>query len=230
MYLTIEVCAFITKGLCYNVCFHFVPRPASVMSLRFQNPTSFVVSGPSGVGKSYWVLRFIDSLKQLCPEIKQVIYHYEVWQAMFDRYTDKINFKQGVPSLEDLKESRDAFLVLDDLMFANSEFLSKIYSVYSHHFHFSVLMTVQNLFHKGLREISLNAQIMVLFKNCRDVNQIAQFLRQIYPKTYKNALEAYKNAVSFERGYLVIDLRCETHDNQRLRSGIFPEDTHYLYQ
>ena len=124
-----------------------------------------------------------------------------------------------MPSHEDLKESRDAFLVLDDLMFANSEFLSKIYSVYSHHFHFSVLMIVQNLFHKGLREISLNAQIMVLFKR-----------RQIYPKTYKNTLEAYKNAVSFERGYLVIDLRCETHDNQCLRSGIFPEDTHYLYQ
>ena len=110
-----------------------------------------------------------------------------------------------MPCLEDLKESRDAFLVLDDLMFANSEFLSKIYSVYSHHFYFSVLMTVQNLFHKGLHEISLNAQIMVLFKSCRDVNQIAHFLRQIYPKTYKNALEAYKDAVSSAKGYLVID-------------------------
>ena len=116
-------------------------------------------------------------------------------------------------------------------MFANSEFLSKIYSVYSHHFHFRVLMTMQNLFHKGLHVISLNAQIMVLFKSFRDeVNQIAQFLRQIYPKTYKNAFEAYKDAVSSERGYLVIDLRCETHDNQCLRSGIFPEDMHYLYQ
>ena len=90
-------------------------------------------------------------------------------------------------------------------------------------------MTVQNLFHKSLREISLSAQIMVLFKSCRDVNQIAQFLQQIYPKTYKNALEAYKDAVSSKRDYLVIDLRCETHDNQHLRSGIFPEDTHYFY-
>ena len=95
---------------------------------------------------------------------------------MFDCYTDKVNFKQGTPSLEDLEESRDAFLVLDDLMFANSEFLSKIYSVYSHHFHFSVLMAVKNLFHIGLREISLNAQIMVLFKSCRDINRIVQFL------------------------------------------------------
>ena len=101
------------------------------MSLRFQNQTNFAVSGPSGVGKSYRVLRFIDSLKQLCPEIKQVVYHYEVWQKMFDRHTDKVNFKQGMPSLEELKESRDTFLVLDGLMFANSEFLSKIYSLLS---------------------------------------------------------------------------------------------------
>ena len=50
------------------------------------------------------------------------------------------------------------------------------------------------------------------------------------PQTYKSALEAYKDAGSSERGYLMIDLRCETHDKQRLCSGIFPEDTHYLYQ
>ena len=71
-------------------------------------------------------------------------------------------------------------------------------------------MTVQDSFHKGLREISLNAQIMVLFKSGRDVNQISHFLRQIYPKTYKNALETYKDAVSSESNYLVIDLRFET--------------------
>ena len=87
--------------------------------------------------------------------------------------------------LREISLNADAFLVLDDLMLTNSEFLSKIYSVYSHHFHFSVPMTVQNLFHKGLREISLNAQIMVLFKSCRDVNQIAQFYDRSTPKSIK---------------------------------------------
>ena len=132
----------ITKFVCYGVCFHFITLPASVMFLRFHNSTSFGVTGPSGVGKSYWVLRFIDSLKQLCPEIIQVVYHYKEWQEMFDHYTDRVNFKQGMSSLKDLKESRDGFLMLDDLMFANSKFLSKIYSVYSHHFCFSILITV----------------------------------------------------------------------------------------
>ena len=69
-------------------------------------------------------------------------------------------------------------------------------------------MTVQNLYHKGLRKISLNSQIIIVFKNCRDTNQIAHFMRQIYPKTYKNALEAYKDAVSSQRDYLMIDCIC----------------------
>ena len=198
------------------------------MSLRFQNPSSLIIAGPSGVGKTFWVFRFVDSLKEFCPEIERVV--YEIWQELFNKHANRIDFKQGVPNLEDLKEYQNAFVVLDDLMFADPKFLAKIYSVYSHHFRFSVLITVQNLFHKGLREISLNSQIIILFKNCTDTNQIAHFMRQIYPKTYKNALEAYKNAVSSQRDYLMIDLRCKTNDKQRLRTGIFSSDTHYFYQ
>ena len=149
---------------------------------------------------------------------------------LFDQYTNKIDFKQGVPNVEELKEYQNAFVILDDLMFANAEFLAKIYSIYSHHFQFSVLMTMQNLFHKGLREINLNSQMIVLFKNCRYTNQIAHFMQQIYPKTYKSALDAYKDAVSSQRGYLLIDLRCEMHDKNRLLTGIFPDDIHYIYQ
>ena len=200
------------------------------MSLWFENPSSFIVVGLSGIGKTFWVLQFVDSLKDFCPEIKRVVYHYEIWQKLFNQYANKIDFKQGVPNVEELKEYQNTFVILDDLMFANAEFLGKIYSVYSHHFRFSVLMTMQNLFHKGLREISLNSQMIVLFKNCRDTNQIAHFMRQIYPKTYRSALDAYKDAVSLQRGYLLIDLRCETHDRDRLRTEIFPDDIHYIYQ
>ena len=74
------------------------------MSLQFENPSSFIVAGPSGVGKTFWVQRFVDSLKDFCPEIKRVIYHYEVWQKPFNQYVNKIDFKQGVPNIEELKE------------------------------------------------------------------------------------------------------------------------------
>ena len=159
-----------------------------------------------------------------------MVYHYEVWQKLFDQYANKIDFKQGIPNVKELKEYQNAFVILDNLMFANVEFLAKIYSIYSHHFRFSVLITVQNLFHKGLRKINLNTQMIVLFKNCKDTNQIAHFMQQIYPKIYKSALDAYKNVVSSQKSYLLIDLRCETHDKNRLRTGIFPDDIHYVYQ
>ena len=126
------------------------------MSLRFQNSSSFIVAGPSAVGKTFWVLSFVDILKEFCREIERVVYHYEVWQELFDKYANKIDFKQGVPNVKDLKEYQNALVILDDIMFANDEFLAKIYSVYLHHFRFSVFMTVQNLFHTGLCEISLN--------------------------------------------------------------------------
>ena len=137
-----------------------------------------------------------------------------VWQELFDKYANKIDYKQDVLNLEDLKECQNAFVILDNLMFADPKFLAKIYSVYSHHFRFSVVMTVQNLFDKDLRETSLNSQIIILFKNCSDTNQIAHFMQQIYPKTYKSALEAYEDAVSWQRGYLMIDLRCKRTINR----------------
>ena len=74
-----------------------------VMLLRFENPSSFIVAGPSGIEKIFWILRFVDSLKDFCPEIECVIYNYEVWQKLFNQYANKIDFKQGVPSAEELK-------------------------------------------------------------------------------------------------------------------------------
>ena len=143
-------------------------------------------------------------------------------------YANKIDFKQDFPSVEDLKKYQNAFVILDNLIFANAEFLGKSYSFYLHHFRFSVLMTVQNLFHKGLRKISLNSQIIVLFKNSIDTNQITRSMQQIYSKTYKSTLDAYKYAIFMQRGYLLIDLRCKVHDKSILRAGIFPDDTHYV--
>ena len=61
------------------------------MLLRFENPSSFIVTGPLGDGKTFWVLRFVDSLKEFCPEIERVVYHYEVWQELFDKYVNKID-------------------------------------------------------------------------------------------------------------------------------------------
>ena len=95
----------------------------------------------------------------------------------------------------------------------------------------SVVYLAQNLFlkNKFTRTISLNAHYMVLFKNPRDATQFANLARQMYPHTSKFAVEAYKDATRSPYSYLLIDLRPEQDDDLRLRTNIFPGETHYVY-
>jgi len=77
--------------------------------------------------------------------------------------------------------------------------------------------------------MSLNAHYMVLFKNPRDVSQFANLARQMYPKTSQFAVEAYRDATREPYSYLIVDLRPEQDEELRLRTKIFPGETHYVY-
>jgi len=77
--------------------------------------------------------------------------------------------------------------------------------------------------------MSLNAHYMVLFKNPRNGAQLANLARQMYPKTSRFAVEAYKDAIREPYSYLLVDLRPEQDDDLRLRTNIFPGQTHYVY-
>jgi len=70
---------------------------------------------------------------------------------------------------------------------------------------------------------------MVLFKNPRDASQFANLARQMYPKRSQFAIEPYKDATKVPYSYLLIDLRPEQDDDLRLRTNIFPGETHYVY-
>ncbi len=75
---------------------------------------------------------------------------------------------------------------------ANSE-LQRVFTQYVHHRNLSAIYIVQNLFVQGKssRTISLNANYMILFKNPRDVNQVAMLRRQMYPGNTKYFMECY---------------------------------------
>jgi len=70
---------------------------------------------------------------------------------------------------------------------------------------------------------------MVLFKNPRDVSQFANLARQMYPKTSRFAVKAYRDATWEPHSYLLDDLRPEQDEDLRLRTNIFPGETHYVY-
>ena len=129
-----------------------------------------------------------------------------------------------------MKDASQSLIVLDDLIHYPKDMITKIFTVYSHHYNFSVIFTTQNLFNKSIREISLNSHFVVLFKNCQDATQIQTFLWQSFQENAKNAFQAYKNATSKARGSLLLDFRLDTYNSQRIRTEIFPNEVNYVYQ
>ena len=122
-------------------------------------------------------------------------------------------------------------LIIDDLMNEVNESVAKIFTKRSHHRNISVILLVQNLFHKNkhVRTISLNSHYLVRYKNPRDASQIANLFRQMYPSNWRFAVEAYKDATRKPYRYLLVDLRPEQDEDLRLRTNVFSGETHYVY-
>ena len=144
------------------------------MALRVQNPSGFVLAGASGSGKTRWILKFIDNVDEIMePKVTEILYFYEQWQPIFEKYIGRVKFSLGLLSSDLLNGNKDSKLViLDDLMFENPKTISKVFTIYSHPRNYTVIETVQNLFHQSYRDFTLNAQFVVLLKNCRNLNQI----------------------------------------------------------
>ncbi|GFY22696.1 uncharacterized protein TNCV_2179571 [Trichonephila clavipes] len=66
--------------------------------------------------------------------------------------------------------------------------------------------------------------------NRRDQSQITHLGRQLYPRKVKFFQECYADATSKPYGYLLIDLKPETDESLRVRTGMFPGDVFYVYQ
>ena len=116
-------------------------------------------------------------------------------------------------------------------MSKTDESVTKIFTKISHHRSVSVLYLSQNLLFSGKqnRTISSNTHYMVIFRNPRDDTQISVLGKQMYPNNSKILVEALRDAMSSPYGYLFIDMRLELEDKFRLRTDIFPGDTHCVH-
>jgi hypothetical protein len=98
-------------------------------------------------------------------------------------------------------------VILDDLMAQSGKDkrISDLFTKGSHHRNLSIIYIVQNIFHQGteMRNISLNAHYIVLFKSPRDKQQISMLARQINPGKVQEFMRSYEDATSRPHGYLV---------------------------
>ncbi len=89
-------------------------------------------------------------------------------------------------------------IILDDPMAQSGKDkrIADLFTRGSHHRNLSVIYIVQNIFHQGkkMRNISLNAHYIVLFKSPRDKQQVSMLARQV--NHGKEFMAAYEEATS----------------------------------
>lgn len=202
------------------------------MDTRWKHPFTCIVAGPTGCGKSTFVMRLLRHAATIIdPPPEKITWCYGVWQSAYVD-NDLVRFEEGLPSGAFDASTRN-LVVIDDLMAETDERVTTLFTKKSHHQNTSVLYLVQNLFpkNKESRTISLNTHYMVIFKNPRDASQIGHLARQMYPGRLKYVQESFRDATTPPYGYLLVDLKQDTPDDMRLRTGVLPDDgVQYVYQ
>jgi hypothetical protein len=189
-----------------------------------------LVCGPSGSGKSVFTQKLLDSDVM---DPGRIVWCYGVWQPTFDDPSNRaIEYHQGLPT-EDLLSQGNMTLIIDDLMqqAKSSSVVSDIFTKYSHHKDITCICLMQNIFPKGseMRNISLNANYIVLMKNTRDAAQIGHLSRQVYPGNSKFLIQSYEDATKEPYSYLLVDFRNTTPKEGRVRTGILDGEVAYAY-
>ena len=189
-----------------------------------------MLSGPTGYGKTVYVqkfLKYIDSVSNT--RFDRIILYYGEWQSGYRDLGKYIEFREGLPQSNDwVNDPKPKLIIIDDLMrdSSSSGVIVNLFTKGSHHNNLSVIFITQNIFHqgKGQRDISLNAQYIVIFRNLRDRAQMRHLAEQVYPENPRFLGEVYWDATSQPYDYYLLYLKHDTPDNCRFRTCIFPED------
>lgn len=210
----------------------------SINNEIFLHPFTCLVAGPTQSGKTYLINKILMYQNILInPPPQRIYYCYSVWQSRFDEMLStikNIEFFQGIKSLDELNTLKNNLIILDDLLqdCENSDSISHLFTIDSHHRNCSVFFLTQNLFSRGkhMRTISLNCSYMIIFKNPRDKSQINVLARQMFPDKISFFLEAYSDAVENKsHSYLFLDLKQTTLEKNRIQTGILPEEKRIIY-
>jgi len=194
---------------------------------RLKNESSLLLAGPSQCGKSTLLNQMLADENLFQFKFEKIYWYYG--QMNDDLCKDDNNYilREGLPeSFADIEPF--SCIVLDDLMeeAKNHAGVTSLFTKLVHHKKLFVVMLTQNFFQKTgeTRTRRLNAQYMIIFKNPSDVTQIATIGRQMYPHDPKFLPAAFKAATSRPHGYIFIDLRQETPEEYRIRTGILSND------
>jgi hypothetical protein len=203
----------------------------NIHKFMFNSPSTAVICGPTGSGKTQLMYRILENHEQLFSKgAEQIIWCYAVYQKEYENFPN-VTFHEGILDVNTLDKTKHKIIILDDLMTEMNESVAKTFTVYSHHMNISVFFITQNLFFKNkfMRDVSLNTQYLFLFGQRRDSQQISILATQMFPTQRKAFMEIYKTETSKKFGYLLTDLHPQNTYRVLLRTNILPEEIETVY-
>jgi energy-coupling factor transporter ATP-binding protein EcfA2 len=213
----------------------------SIKLLPFRHPSTILVAGPTGCGKTQFLVKLLTTEGAIVPEPQRIIWIFSEWQPAYETLRSalgqRIQFVKDYDP-EQLYNSIDPnfrnVLVLDDQMGSNGTSagdgavtLTKFFTQGSHHRNLTIIYIVQNLFNqdRSMRTVNLNSHYQVLFKNPRDQTQVRTVAQQMHPGNSRAVVDAFEDATEPPYSYMLFDYRPETPDHLRMRSRVFDDDS-----
>ena len=101
--------------------------------------------------------------------------------------------------------------------------IADLFTKGSHHRNISNVYLTHNVFPQGraCRDNALNTQYLVLFNNQINRQQVATIARRICPSTCATFMRKFEHATARPYGYLILDLKPSTSEQDRLQTDIF---------
>ena len=144
----------------------------------------------------------------------------------------RVEFIQGIPSnLEDddyFDLRINNLLILDDLFSeaGKDKRVTDLFTEGSHHRSLSVISISHNLFASKDPTQSRNCHYLILFNNPVDRQSVMTLARQMYPGQSEKMMKMFEKATKKPYGYLLVDLKPFTPENDRLKSEVLWADQH----
>lgn len=155
---------------------------------------------------------------------------YKRWQPLYNdiqsHILPKVEFIQGIPTDIDgddfFNPSVNNLVILDDLYSESGKDkrITDLFTEGSHHRSLSVIFINQNLFGNKDPTQRRNCHYLVLFDNPIDRQAMMTLARQMYPSKTDTFQKAFAKATKNPYGYLLVDLKPFTSENDRLNYTI----------
>ena len=212
-----------------------IDQSQPLREIIFQHPFSMMVTGSRGSGKTEWTRKLLLT-SLIHPPPERILWCFGQWQPLYEDLQKRLLWIEFVHSIPDylnspqfINSGKRNLIIFDDLMTEAKcdQRIADLFTKGSHHRNISILYLTQNMFPQGkaCRDIAFNTQYLVLFNNPIDRQQVATLTRRIYPSTSAMFMKRFEEATSRPYGYLVIDLKLSTSEQDRLQTDIFDEFT-----